>query len=125
MKNYIGGKQARPDGGYSYSIIGKGGAVIGQAGIGNRKDIRNAVEEASKASSWGAATAHNRAQVLYYLGENSMRAVRISWRGSSKAPASTRKKRKRNLKPHCAASSIMPRRPTSSTVRFIPPSRAM
>ncbi|WP_273771173.1 aldehyde dehydrogenase family protein [Brucella intermedia] len=70
MKNYIGGKQARPDGGYSYSVIGKGGAVIGQAGIGNRKDIRNAVEAATKAGSWGAATAHNRAQVLYYLGEN-------------------------------------------------------
>ncbi|PRA54079.1 aldehyde dehydrogenase [Ochrobactrum sp. MYb68] len=70
MKNYIGGKQARPDGGYSYSVTGKGGSVIGQAGIGNRKDIRNAVEAASKAGSWGAATAHNRAQVLYYLGEN-------------------------------------------------------
>ncbi|WP_192798870.1 aldehyde dehydrogenase family protein [Brucella intermedia] len=70
MKNYIGGKQARSDGGYSYSVIGKGGAVIGQAGIGNRKDIRNAVEAATKAGSWGAATAHNRAQVLYYLGEN-------------------------------------------------------
>ncbi|KAB2716242.1 aldehyde dehydrogenase family protein [Brucella intermedia] len=70
MKNYIGGKQARPDGGYSYSVIGKGDAVIGQAGIGNRKDIRNAVEAATKAGSWGAATAHNRAQVLYYLGEN-------------------------------------------------------
>jgi aldehyde dehydrogenase (NAD+) len=70
MKNYIGGKQARPDGGYSYSVTGKGGAVIGQAGIGNRKDIRNAVEAAAKASSWGSATAHNRAQVLYYLGEN-------------------------------------------------------
>jgi len=62
MKNYIGGKQARPDGGYSYSVTGKGGSVIGQAGIGNRKDIRNAVEAASKAGSWGAATAHNRAQ---------------------------------------------------------------
>ncbi|KAB0573790.1 aldehyde dehydrogenase family protein [Brucella pituitosa] len=70
MKNYIGGKQARPDGGYSYSVTGKGDSVIGQAGIGNRKDIRNAVEAASKAGSWGAATAHNRAQVLYYLGEN-------------------------------------------------------
>lgn len=70
MKNYIGGKQARPDGGYSYSVTGKGGSVIGQAGLGNRKDIRNAVEAASKAGSWGAATAHNRAQVLYYLGEN-------------------------------------------------------
>lgn len=70
MKNYIGGKQARPDSGYSYSITGKSGAVIGQASIGNRKDIRNAVEAAAKASSWSSATAHNRAQVLYYLGEN-------------------------------------------------------
>jgi aldehyde dehydrogenase (NAD+) len=70
MKNYIGGKQARPDSGYSYSVIGKGSAVIGQAGIGNRKDIRNAVEAAAKASGWSSATAHNRAQVLYYLGEN-------------------------------------------------------
>lgn len=69
-KNYVGGKQARPDGGYSYSVVGKGGQVIGQAGIGNRKDIRNAVEAAAKAGSWGGATAHNRAQVLYYLGEN-------------------------------------------------------
>lgn len=70
MKNYIGGKQARPDGGYVYSVAGKGGALIGQAGIGNRKDIRNAVEAAAKAGGWGGATGHNRAQVLYYLGEN-------------------------------------------------------
>ncbi|MGN8023939.1 aldehyde dehydrogenase family protein [Phyllobacterium sp. 22229] len=70
VKNYIGGKQARPDGGYSYSVVGKGGQVVGQAGIGNRKDIRNAVEAAAKAGSWGGVTAHNRAQVLYYLGEN-------------------------------------------------------
>lgn len=69
-KNYVGGKQARPDGGYSYSVIGKSGAVIGEAGIGNRKDIRNAVEAAAKADGWGGVTAHNRAQVLYYLGEN-------------------------------------------------------
>ncbi|GGB04401.1 NADP-dependent aldehyde dehydrogenase [Brucella endophytica] len=70
VKNYIGGKQARPDGGYSYSVIGKGGVVIGEAGIGSRKDIRNAVEAAMKAGAWSGATAHNRAQVLYYLGEN-------------------------------------------------------
>ena len=42
----------------------------GQAGLGNRKDIRNAVEAAAKAASWGAATAHNRAQILYYIAEN-------------------------------------------------------
>ena len=70
MKNYVGGKQARPDGGASYAVYGKGNVVIGEAPLSNRKDIRNAVEAAAKAGSWGGATTHNRAQVLYYLGEN-------------------------------------------------------
>jgi aldehyde dehydrogenase (NAD+) len=69
-KFYVGGKQARPDSGYSYSVLNPKGQEIGLAGLGNRKDIRNAVEAASKASGWGAATAHNRAQVLYYIAEN-------------------------------------------------------
>jgi aldehyde dehydrogenase (NAD+) len=69
-KLYVGGKQARPDSGYSYTVRGPKGAPIGQAGLGNRKDIRNAVEAASKAGAWGAATAHNRAQVMYYVAEN-------------------------------------------------------
>ena len=69
-KMYIGGKQARPDGGASYSVLDPKGRSLGQAGLGNRKDIRNAVEAASKAGGWGAATAHNRAQVIYYIGEN-------------------------------------------------------
>ena len=69
-KLYIGGKQARPDSGYSYAVLNAKGAAVGLAGLGNRKDIRNAVEAASKAASWGAATAHNRAQVLYYVAEN-------------------------------------------------------
>tara|TARA_R100000687_G_scaffold83685_1_gene88761 strand:- start:13384 stop:15750 length:2367 start_codon:yes stop_codon:yes gene_type:complete len=68
-KLYYGGKQARPDGGYSYGVEGPKGTV-GLAGLGNRKDIRNAVEAAAKATGWGKATGHNRAQVLYYLGEN-------------------------------------------------------
>jgi aldehyde dehydrogenase (NAD+) len=69
-KLYIGGKQARPDSGHSYSVYGAKGKAIGQAGLGNRKDIRNAVEAAAKASGWSSATAHNRAQVLYYVAEN-------------------------------------------------------
>ena len=69
-KLYIGGKQARPDSGYSYSVVDRNGVAVGQAGLGNRKDIRNAVEAASKAAAWGAATGHNRAQVLFYLAEN-------------------------------------------------------
>jgi aldehyde dehydrogenase (NAD+) len=69
-KMYVGGKQARPDAGSSYSVLDPKGRSLGQAGLGNRKDIRNAVEAASKATGWGAATAHNRAQVLYYVAEN-------------------------------------------------------
>jgi aldehyde dehydrogenase (NAD+) len=69
-KLYIGGKQARPDGGYSYPILSADGEHVGEASLGNRKDIRNAVEAAHKANSWSKATAHNRAQVLYYFAEN-------------------------------------------------------
>lgn len=69
-KLYIGGKQARPDGGYARNVFDAKGSLIGQAPIANRKDIRNAVEAARAAGGWAKATAHNRAQVLYYIGEN-------------------------------------------------------
>jgi len=70
VKLYIGGKQARPDSGYSVEVRGADGRLLGEAPLGNRKDIRNAVEAARKAEGWGKATAHNRAQVLYYVAEN-------------------------------------------------------
>ena len=70
MKLYIGGKQTRPDSGYSIEIRGRDGRVLGEASLGNRKDIRNAVEAARKAESWAKATAHARAQVFYYSAEN-------------------------------------------------------
>ncbi|MEO7985866.1 MAG: aldehyde dehydrogenase family protein [Gemmatimonadales bacterium] len=69
-KLYIGGKQARPDSGYSLPVLDHAGRVIGEVGHGNRKDVRNAVEAAHKAAGWARATAHNRAQVLYYIAEN-------------------------------------------------------
>ena len=69
-KLYIGGKQARPDGAYSYAVIAADGSHLGEAPLGNRKDIRNAVEAARKAVGWSKATAHSRAQVLYFLAEN-------------------------------------------------------
>ncbi len=69
-KLYIGGKQARPDGAYSRAIVGANGDFLADVGEGNRKDIRNAVEAAHKASGWSKATSHNRAQVLYYIAEN-------------------------------------------------------
>jgi aldehyde dehydrogenase (NAD+) len=70
VKLYIGGKQARPDSGYSMEVRSPDGRLLGEAPLGNRKDIRNAVEAAHKAEAWAKATAHNRAQVLYYCAEN-------------------------------------------------------
>ena len=70
VKLYIGGKQARPDSGYSIEVRAADGRLLGEAPLGNRKDIRNAVEAARKAESWGKAAAHNRAQVLFYIAEN-------------------------------------------------------
>ncbi len=69
-KLYIGGRQVRPDGGYSNAAYDATGKVIAEIPAGNRKDIRNAVEAAHAASSWSSTTAHNRAQVLYYIAEN-------------------------------------------------------
>ena len=69
-KLYIGGKQVRPDSGYSLPVLDPHGRRLGEVGHGNRKDLRNAVEAARKATGWARATAHNRAQVLYYLAEN-------------------------------------------------------
>ena len=69
-KLYIGGKQARPDGGYSTPVWSPSGALLGHASIANRKDLRNAVEAAQAAKAWSATTGHLRAQILYYIAEN-------------------------------------------------------
>ncbi|VAW14067.1 Aldehyde dehydrogenase [hydrothermal vent metagenome] len=69
-KMYIGGKQARPDSGYSQAVPAPDGTVLAEVGTGNRKDIRNAVEAAVKAESWSRTTGHLKAQILYYVAEN-------------------------------------------------------
>jgi len=84
VKLYIGGKQARPDSGYSVEVRGANGQLLGESPLGNRKDIRNAVEAARKADSWAKTTAHSRAQILYYIAENlSQRAPEIAQRLSA------------------------------------------
>jgi aldehyde dehydrogenase (NAD+) len=81
VKLYIGGNQVRPDSGYSISVHGRNGELLGEAPLGNRKDIRNAVEAARKAEGWAKTTAHNRAQVLFYIAENlSQRAKEVTKR---------------------------------------------
>jgi aldehyde dehydrogenase (NAD+) len=69
-KNYVGGKQARPDGGYVKAVYSPKGHFLGHVGAGNRKDIRNAVEAAHKAAGWARTTGHLRAQILFYIAEN-------------------------------------------------------
>ena len=69
VKLYVGGKQVRPDSGYSRKVMiaGRCVAVVPE---GNRKDIRNAVEAAANAKAWTKRSGHERAQVLYYVAEN-------------------------------------------------------
>jgi len=71
-KLFIGGKQARPDQGYSRKIIGPppDDRVLGEVAEGNRKDVRNAVEAAHAATGWGRGSGHMRAQILYFIAEN-------------------------------------------------------
>ncbi len=70
-KLFIGGKQTRPDQGYSRRILGPDGTLVGEVPDGNRKDLRNAVEAAHAAwKSWGKATGHLRGQILFYVAEN-------------------------------------------------------
>ena len=67
----IGGKLVRPDAAGSFSITSPDGTFLGVVGEANRKDVRAAVEAARNASkAWGDSTAHNRAQILYFLAEN-------------------------------------------------------
>ncbi len=73
-KLYIGGKQVRPDGYYTRAVLSPKGAVLGQVGDGNRKDIRDAVEAAHAAHTakpgWAMRHGYNRSQILYFIAEN-------------------------------------------------------
>ncbi len=87
-KNYIGGKQNRPDGGTSRAVLAPGGATLGLVADSNRKDIRDAVEAAHLAEGWTKLTAHARAQILFYLAENlSARADEFAGRLASAGTA--------------------------------------
>ena len=69
-KLYIGGKQKRPDGGYSYPIYTANGKdFICDVARSNRKDVRDCVEVASKTIE-KQLTNFNRSQILYYFAEN-------------------------------------------------------
>ncbi|MEX0645191.1 MAG: aldehyde dehydrogenase family protein, partial [Parvularculaceae bacterium] len=94
-KQFIGGKQKRPDWARTIPVATHDGKYAGRVALGNRKDIRDAVEAAFNAESWAVSTGHARAQILYFIAENfSKRASEFARRlteltGASKAEAKT------------------------------------
>ena len=69
-KLFIGGQFPRSESGRSYPVVGAAGGVLAQASQASRKDVRDAVVAARGAfSTWSAATAYLRGQVLYRVAE--------------------------------------------------------
>lgn len=71
-KLYIGGKFPRSESGRSYEVqsAGRSPKFLANAALGSRKDVRDAVVAARGAvKGWSGATAYNRGQVLYRVGE--------------------------------------------------------
>ena len=68
-KLYVGGKQKRPDSGYSFNQLSAQKEFICDIARANRKDVRDTVEAASK-SKIGSLNNFNRSQILFYLAEN-------------------------------------------------------
>jgi acyl-CoA reductase-like NAD-dependent aldehyde dehydrogenase len=69
-KLYIGGAFPRSESGRSYVVSAADGTPIANAVRASRKDLRDAVRAARKATDdWAAKTAMNRGQVLYRVAE--------------------------------------------------------
>ena len=69
-KLFIGGAFPRSESGRSYPITDHRGGFVANAAQASRKDLRDAVVAARKASpGWSQTTAYNRGQVLYRIAE--------------------------------------------------------
>ena len=69
-KLFIGGAFPRSESGRSYEVLDSGGAFVANAVRGSRKDVRDAVTAARKASEkWATITGYNRGQILYRVAE--------------------------------------------------------
>jgi acyl-CoA reductase-like NAD-dependent aldehyde dehydrogenase len=69
-KLYVDGKFPRSESGRSYPVLDTAGALVANAVLGSRKDLRDAVKAARGAqSSWAGRSAYNRAQILYRVAE--------------------------------------------------------
>ncbi|MCX2733551.1 aldehyde dehydrogenase family protein [Saccharopolyspora sp. NFXS83] len=69
-KLYVGGKFPRSESGRVYPVRAADGALLANAALASRKDVRDAVAAARKAfPGWSGATAYNRGQVLFRIAE--------------------------------------------------------
>ena len=71
-KLYIGGAFPRSESGRSYMVTDHKGGFLANAAKASRKDARDAVVAAPRASAlsgWSKATGYNRGQVLYRIAE--------------------------------------------------------
>jgi len=75
-KLYIGGKQKRPDGGYSFPLNAVNNSFICDIAQANRKDVRDSVEIAAKSFAKQLSN-FNRSQILFYLAENLQQREKI------------------------------------------------
>jgi acyl-CoA reductase-like NAD-dependent aldehyde dehydrogenase len=69
-KLFIDGKFPRSESGRSYPVLDHRGALVANAVLGSRKDLRDAVKAARGAQAgWAGRSAYNRAQILYRVAE--------------------------------------------------------
>ena len=69
-KLFIGGGFPRSESGRSYEVVDSNKAFLANAVRASRKDVRDAVTAARKASSsWASITGYNRGQILYRVAE--------------------------------------------------------
>src|SRR6267142_7150169 len=70
QKPYVGGAFIRSESGRTFPIKDAAGNFFANIPQCTRKDLRNAVEAATKAGpGWAKRTAYNRGQIIYRLGE--------------------------------------------------------
>ena len=69
-KLYVGGAFPRSESGRTYEVTAADGTFLANAAKASRKDARDAVLAARKGTTtWAAATAYNRGQVMYRIAE--------------------------------------------------------
>ena len=117
-KLFIGGKQARPDSGYSRRILAPSGEQVGE--VAGRQSQGHAQRRRSGARGRKAgrsATGHNRAQILYYIAENlAVRADEFAQRIDALTGAATKRASRKSTR-RSRGCSRTARGPTSTTAR--------